>query len=581
MNRDGRRLRLLKGFLTLLWVGLVVRLAWVQIFRGGYLEREAESQHLSRRELLPQRGRLFDRFGRGIALNRLCCSIWIMPRYVRDKDGLADIFAVFGLGKREAIRRSLEENKNPFWFRRKVDYGIADFLRKVLVMWHAARNCTLAVLVEDDNLRVYPYKEVCANITGFVGCERGLAGLECEFDSLLRGRPGWIMLQRDGTGGSYPYPSYPMKPPLPGADLHLTLDLDIQQIAFQVLASAVTRTQALKGAAIVLDAQTGAVRALVDYPTYDPERFQDFDASRYKSSAVSDQFEPGSSFKLVICAAALESPGMPELTTRSYDVSAGYFEVQGRKLHDVHKNGVLSFDSLFINSSNAGCALLSTKIEPEHFYTIAQGLGFTNPVGIGLPNEGAGWIDPPKRLTPLRLANNAFGQGLTVTLVQMAAAYLCVANDGIFLRPYLIESVRSRGRVVAQFGPVEVRRVLKPETARRIKEILSRVVTNGTGTRAAIPGVSVAGKTGTAQKVEPNGQYSMTRSRMTFIGFFPVETPRYLIAVLLDEPKTDRFAGTAACPVFREIGIRLLELERLRRNPEYAELEPTAEVSSR
>jgi len=568
--------------LTVLWLGIVVRLVLVQIVRWRYYERRAAILHYDTLELVPPRGRIFDRFGRAIALNRSCCSIRILPQYVRDKDTLAEILADFGLGERSEIRKQLDEHKRLFWFKRKVAYAVADSLREVLVD-RRFRNCTL---VDEDNLRVYPYGEVCANIIGFMGYERGLAGLETELDSVLRGRPGWVMLQRDAAGHSYPYPSYPVLRAVPGVDVHLTLDLDIQTIAFQTLRAGVVRTQALKGAVIVLDCRTGAILALVDYPTYDPARFLDFNPERYKSSAVSDQFEPGSSFKVVTCAAALESPNMAELTSRTYDVTAGYVEIQGKKIHDVHRNGVLSFDSVFINSSNAACALIATSIEPEFFYHIAQGLGFANPVAIGLPNEGTGSFDPPRKLSPLRLANNAFGQGVTVTLIQMAAAYLCVANDGVYLRPFLIESVRSRGRVLVRFGKTPIRRVLKPEMAQRIKNILTRVVTHGTGVQAAIPGVTVAGKTGTAQKVEANGRYSKTKSVMTFVGFFPIvpedghspivsedghasiQRPKYLIAVMLDEPKTDRFAGTAACPIFKEIGTRILELERMRKNPD-------------
>jgi cell division protein FtsI/penicillin-binding protein 2 len=218
------------------------------------------------------------------------------------------------------------------------------------------------------------------------------------------------------------------------------------------------------------------------------------------------------------------------------------------------------------------------QLKPEKYYELARALGFGNAVGVGLPNEGSGWIDPPEKLNRLRFANVVFGQGVTVTLLQLAAAYLCVANDGVYLRPYLIESVqqaqaglrlasygsRPAGRVVTSFGPSRLRQAITPDAARRMKDILDRVVTEGTGTLAQIDGVPVCGKTGTAQKVEPSGVYSKTKSRMTFIGFFPKEHPRYVIAVLIDEPKTERFAGTAACPVFKQIGENLIMLDRMR-----------------
>jgi cell division protein FtsI (penicillin-binding protein 3) len=322
---------------------------------------------------------------------------------------------------------------------------------------------------------------------------------------------------------------------------------------------------------------------LADYPGYDPTRFDAFPKETYKSAALSDQFEPGSSFKLVICAAALESPEADRLTRQAYDVSSGFIEIGKYKIHDAHKNGILDFAGLFIKSSNPGCALLSMQLRPEKYYELARALGFGNTVGIGLPNEGSGWMDPPEKLNRLRFANVAFGQGVTTTLLQLAAAYLCVANDGSYLRPYLIESVRQpgnpgplsdrgfrqaslgwTGRVVRSFSPSRLRQAIRPENARKIKDILERVVVEGTGVQAQIDGVSVCGKTGTAQKVEPGGVYSKTKSRMTFIGFFPKVQPRYVIAVLVDEPKTDRFASTAACPVFKQIGENLIMLDRMR-----------------
>ncbi|MBM3323328.1 hypothetical protein FJY69_07620, partial [candidate division WOR-3 bacterium] len=283
---------------------------------------------------------------------------------------------------------------------------------------------------------------------------------------------------------------------------------------------------------------------------------------RLKLAAVSDQFEPGSSFKLVVCAAGLESRFAHKLLQRQYDVAAGFVEIGGRKIRDVHRNGVLDFDGLFVKSSNAGCAMLAQQLDPAEYYELARGLGFGSVTGLGLPNEGAGYLDKPGRLKPLRFANVVFGQGLTVTLVQMAAAYLCVANDGMYLRPYLLDSVKQGDRVLRRTRTMSVRRVLRRENCARIKDILERVVTEGTGTLARIEGVPACGKTGTAQKVEPWGGYSPTRSRMTFVGFLPKQRPRFVIAVLIDEPTTERFAGAVCCPVFSRIGSRLVRWEQ-------------------
>jgi cell division protein FtsI (penicillin-binding protein 3) len=590
MRQPISRAKVLIAAAAAVWTGLLFFLGYIQLGRWKHYEREAMGQQGETLDLHATRGRVYDAAGRPLTLNRSCCSIRILPQWARDKDTLAGILAQFGLAERKAIAQELHRRDRLFWFRRDVDYAAGDSLRRVLVERQFS-NCTY---VEDEYERVYPHGELCANVVGFTGDDRGRAGLEFEYDSVLRGRGGWVQLQKDAIGRAFPYPSFPTKRPVSGLDIHLTLDLDVQQICYDVLQQRVTECGALGGSAIVLDAATGSILGLADYPGYDPMLYSAYPRETYKSAALSDQFEPGSSFKLVTCAAALESPDAARLTHETFDVSSGFIEIGKYKIHDAHKNGVLDFPGLFVKSSNPGCALLSMQLDPEKYYELARALGFGNAVGVGLPNEGSGRIDPPRKLTRLRFANVAFGQGVTVTLLQLAAAYLCVANDGAYLRPYLIESVSqpqatsprlqaSRTGLLAclrtarvpvkqlapaapvkQFSPRRLRRAIRPETARRIKDILERVVTEGTGELAQIDGVSVCGKTGTAQKVEPGGVYSKTKSRMTFIGFFPKEKPRYVIAVLIDEPKTERFAGTAACPVFKQIGEDLILLERMR-----------------
>ncbi|MCL6465705.1 MAG: penicillin-binding protein 2 [candidate division WOR-3 bacterium] len=560
MTSPKKRSKIVEIVVLLVWGGLVYRLIGVQIVRWRFYEREASRLHFSRVELLGERGKIYDRKGRLLTLNRSTCSIRVLPQWVRDKDTLAQIFAEFGLGTYSENRRLLDEHKRLFWFRRRVDFALGDSLRSVLVR----RRFRNAVLVENDYQRVYPYGEVCADVVGFVGAEGGLAGIEWEFERVLRGEPGWIMMQKDALGFAYPSPGYPRKEPKPGKDIHLTIDADMQEICYRVLEKGVIQTGAKQGSVVVLDARTGAIRAMVDYPGYNPNKFSDFSKNLYKAIAVADQFEPGSSFKIVIGAAALEDSHPERFTNRVYDVSSGYIEIGKKKIKDVHPNGVLSFDSVFINSSNPACALMSFEIDPELFYSVARRLGFGEKVGIGLPDEASGQLDSPRRLrSRLRLATISFGQGVTVTLLQMAAAYLCIANDGLYLKPYLIEGLANGFAGKKDGGGMAIRQALKRSTAKRMKDILERVVTNGTGKLAAIPGVAVCGKTGTAQKVEPWGGYSNTRSLMSFVGFFPKDNPQFVIAVMIDEPKTVRFAAAAACPVFKEVGERLTVLEQL------------------
>lgn len=548
---------LLAGFFAA-WLGLFGKLAEIQIVKWRYYQNEAKKLHFRRIELLGERGRIYDRKGRVLAHNRSCCSIQILPQYVRDKDTLAAILADFGLGTVRENKELLDRHRRLFWFRRFVDYDTGDSLRRVLTR----RRFSNAVLVQDAYEREYPYGEVCADVVGFVGTERGLAGIEWEYDSILRGSPGWIMLQKDALGWSYPYPTLPVKPSVPGADIYLSLDVDIQEICYQALKRGVEQTGAKRGSVLVLDVHTGAILGAVDYPAYAPGRFADYPPERFKLNAVSDQFEPGSSFKMVMCAAALGDSNPERFTSRVYDVSSGYISIGSKKIKDVHPNGVISFDSIFINSSNVGCVLLSFEVNPEVYYLMARRLGFGEKIGIGFPDEGAGRLDKPDKLrNRLRFATVSFGQGVMVTLLQMAAAYLCIANDGVYVKPYLLESVRCDRTVLWEFRHKSaVRQVLDKASAQRLKDILERVVLNGTGKLAKSGRVSVCGKTGTAQKVNPGGGYSNTQSLMSFIGFFPKVESKYVIAVILDEPTRFRFAGSATCPIFREITERLLNL---------------------
>ncbi|MEO0052787.1 MAG: hypothetical protein ABIK22_01335, partial [candidate division WOR-3 bacterium] len=223
MRRRSKREKIVFAGFSAIWLFLIVRVAEVQIGKWRYYENLADRLHHKKIILLGERGRIFDRKGRALALNRLCCSIQILPQYVRNRDTLAEILAGFGLGSVQENRELLGQKKRLFWFRRSVDYNTGDSLRKVLTR----RRFINAVLVQDDYERIYPYGEICADIIGFVGKERGLAGIEWEFDSVLRGEPGWIMLQKDALGWAKPYPSLPMRPPIPGTDLYLTVDADI------------------------------------------------------------------------------------------------------------------------------------------------------------------------------------------------------------------------------------------------------------------------------------------------------------------------------------------------------------------
>ncbi|MFO7675888.1 MAG: penicillin-binding protein 2 [bacterium] len=561
---------------------LFAKYVQMQLVLGRQYELRASRQHLDTIPLSGSRGRLYDRFGRLLTVNSSACSILVWPKDIRRLDledplvasgnrkprveRLAAIIGRFGLADADSFRLVLKRRDKWFCFRSGVDYLVGESLHAVLVR-NQLHDYTL---VREEHRRRYPYGAAFSNLLGYVQPGdrlEGRAGFELAFDSLLAGRGGWAQVQKDRLGRRLPDPSYERRDPKPGADFRLTLDADFQQAAYRALEQSVRGLSARHGSAVVLDARTGAILALADYPGYDPERYAGENPRHFRCATLADQFEPGSSFKIVVAATALESERAAELTARSYDVSAGYIQIGKYRINDVHNNGVLDFDGLLVKSSNPGCALLSMEVDPAHYHRVARALGFGYPVGLGLPGETGGRLDPPGKLNTLRLANIAFGQGLTVNLLQLAAAYGCIASGGEYLRPYLVERAWAGRDTFHRQDPVAVRRALKPATAERLRQILARAVAEGTARQAAIEGVTVGGKTGTAQKVDPlTRTYSTRQSRMTFAGFFPVEAPRYVMAVMVDEPGVGRFASEVACPLFRQIGTEILRIEDSREN---------------
>ncbi len=528
-------------------------------------EQMAISQHGVRVPLLAERGKILDCKNRPLAYNQLSASIRILPQFVREhcRDSVADLLSAYNLRTRSEIINELTKNTNLYWFKKYIDYQTACSLRTKL---HKSR-CDNSIIIADDIKRVYPFGATTASVVGFLGDEKGLAGLEFSFDSILRGIPGWILLQKDATGNNQPWPSYPTLKPVNGYDIKLTIDLDIQDMVYQELEKTVDHFKAIRGQVIVLDANDASILAMVDFPDYDPNNFRNSPSKAWMTSSISDEFEPGSVYKLVICAAAMTSPNRDILMNQRYDVSHGFIQISGRKIKDVHNNGIVDFNDIFIKSSNIGVSLLSQSITPADFYLKQRQLGFSLPTGIELPGEASGFIDQPVSLTPLRFANIAFGQGVRATLLQLSMAYLTIAQDGELLKPYLIKEIADNNKILYRGNKTVVRRVLSESDAQTIQDILASVVISGTGRAAQLDGYQACGKTGTAQKIEPDGKYSTTKSIMTFIGFFPKEQPKYLIAVMIDEPKISRFAGEVTCPLFQTIATKLVLREKLIQMP--------------
>jgi cell division protein FtsI/penicillin-binding protein 2 len=552
-----KRIKIVKWSLSLLFFAFFIYIFLLQTVYSKKYEQMASRQHCDSISLLAERGKIFDTKGTPLAYNQLCASVRILPQYVRCRDSVANLLAIYDLKSKNDIINDLTHNTKLFWFKKYVDYQTANQLKKDL----RRRQFDNSIIIADDLKRIYPFGPSLGSVLGILGEDNGLAGVEFACDKILKGKQGCIILQKDAIGNNYYWPTYPMVRPQNGDDVVLTINLDMQEIAYRELAKYVDNFKAIRGSVLVIDTKSGAILTMCDYPDFDPQSYNDYSTSLWTSTAVSDEFEPGSVYKLVICATALESENKEQLLNREYDVSRGFIEISGKKINDVHKNGIISFYDIFTKSSNIGVSMLSQCLSREKFFLMERRFGFSVPTGIELPGEANGYLDPPRFLTPLRFSNNAFGQGVRTTLLQLSIAYLTIADDGLLLKPYIIKEIIHNGKTIYQGKRNVIRRVLDEPIAMLIKDILSQAVIQGTGRAAQLDDFLVCGKTGTAQKLEPDGTYSQKKSIMTFIGFFPKENPQYLISVLVDEPKISRFASEITCPLFHDIGVKILQLQ--------------------
>lgn len=552
------RIKFAGGVLLVLAVGVLGYAFYLQVILGPRYAERARSQHEEHIELLPKRGKIYDRNGIPLVTDEKAASIYVLPQYVEDLDKAVRVLSSYKLGTPTRLERYLRTRKKFFWLRRKFDYEKAYALKAELEKASLGN----AINIEEEAKRVYPWDEVTGSVVGFVGTEHtGLAGIEYALDSLLAGKPGWAIYQRDALGRDHPSPAYPVQEAKDGCDVTLTIDLDIQAIAYEELKAACEKFAAKRGYCVVINPQTGEVLALVDYPDFAPARYSHYARETWKLGAVADEFEPGSVYKPVVAAICIED----SLALHSEWIPTGEgIIVQGQRITDIHGKAGYTFDDVFVKSSNIGAAKLALRCGVQRFYEVSRLLGVGVPTGIELPGEASGKIDRPRQMSELRLTNNAFGQGLSMTPLQLAAVYATFASGGVYNAPRIIKRIDRDGRLIFKAETKELRRVFSEQTAADVCEILQKAVDEGTGKSARIDGIEVCGKTGTAQKSVPGIGYSSSASVVSFAGFLPRQDARLLVAVVIDEPGRGRFAGEIAGPPFQRIMERILRLPAYR-----------------
>ncbi len=548
MNRAGLRLRtlFLAAVLGVAFVGLIGRLAYLQVIRHEEYLRIADSQHAKTVPLKPKRGPILDRSGQVLATSSLAESLFLLPARVDDPARLAARLAPI-IGERpDELTRRIGAARRFTYLKRKLPPPVAQ----------AARDLKEPALgFVEESLRLYPNRELAAHVVGFEGLDgHGLGGIEQAWDRELAGQEGQALVERDALGREVTAAPLVLKAPRPGRGVVLTLDATLQYIAEKEIDAAWRRTRSKAAMAVAMDPRTGEVLAIAIRPTFNPNRFAGATDDERRNRAVTDPFEPGSTFKVILAAAALEE-GVARPTDRIYG-ELGKIKVATATIHDWKPWGWLTFAEVLANSSNVGTIKVGLQLGKERYYKHITAFGFGIPTGVGLPGESRGQLRGPDRWSGLSLATISIGQEISVTALQMVSAFAAVANGGRLMQPQIIRAVLGEdGHEVQGFEPKVIRQAITPQTAQTLARMMAGVVSNGTGHNAAIAGYEVGGKTGTAQKMDPaTRRYSRAPGVLSFVGVVPMEDPRLVMLVMLDEPKNEKWGSEAAAPIFSAIG---------------------------
>ncbi|MBI2370332.1 MAG: PASTA domain-containing protein [Deltaproteobacteria bacterium] len=554
-NRDRNWFRL-RVFLILFafslgFVIICVRAYQLQVLQRDRLRRLAGQQHQQYVSLAPKRGVVYDRNRDELAISLEVDSVFAQPRKIADLHAVVQKLApLLQMTPRELQARFTREA--PFiWLKRQAPPGLAEQIQRLGVQ---------GIGTLKESRRFYPYREMGSHVLGFAGVDaQGLEGVEREYDTYIRGEPTYLLTERDALGRSLFPQGLQVRGEVEGYDVVLTLDKTVQYIAEKELGRAVQEHRALGGTVIVMAPKTGEVLAIANAPGFNPNAPEGYTPARWRNRAVTDVFEPGSTFKLFLVAAALEE-GVANPEDRFF-AEQGAYRLGSKTIHDVHPHGWLTLQEIVQVSSNIGASKVGDKLGRERYYRYLRQFGFGQRMGVDLPGEAEGMLWPASQWSPLNLATISFGQGVSVTPIQLVTALSAIANGGYLMRPTVVRKIVDRGgHTVREFGPRIVRKVISRETSTKLAQIMTGVTKQGgTGKAAALQGFEVAGKTGTAQKINPGGKgYVRGRYIASFVGFVPAEAPKLSMIVMVDEPRGVAYGGVVAAPVFRAIAEQTL-----------------------
>jgi cell division protein FtsI (penicillin-binding protein 3) len=528
------------------WLAVIgVRAGYLQLYRGAWLSQQAADQYEKELTILGKRGTIYDAHHQVMAVSIETSSVAAYPALIENKPrASADLAAALNM-KPKAVLEKLNQKRSFVWLKRQAGPKETAAVKKLGLKG-------VDFLVEYS--RFYPNTTLASQVLGFTGIDgHGLEGVEFYYDQELSGSQRTVTICKDALGRGFDAQTQPSANQA-GNNLILTIDRQIQFIAAQALAEAVTSNKALSGMAVVMDPRTGAIKAMVHYPFFNPNNYRKYDRSTWRDRALTDPFEPGSTMKIFSAAAALQS-GRSSASTIYY-CENGKYTVGSHVINDTSPHSWLSLQQIVKYSSNIGAVKIVQQIGSQTLYHYLKDFGFGELTDIDCPGESSGSLLNYKHWTAVDRGAIAFGQGVSVTALQLISAASALANDGVLMRPYIVQAVTDPvGRPLRKVEPAILRQVVSPEVALGVRRIMRTVVTEGgTGTQADLEGYEVCGKTGTAQKIDSSGRYARNRYVSSFLGFVPTERPVLAVLVVVNEPKGPApYGGLVAAPAFRRI----------------------------
>ena len=538
--------------IVLAWFGLSMRLFQVQILDGSKYREQGFMQAQAQIPIPAVRGNIYDRNNKPLTRNIIKYSFATYPTKISDPKTLANSMSNYFGRSPDYYNQKLTKNKNFTYLERNINRDDCQGFLKDL---------PAGLIVERDSHRFYPNGNIGAQLIGYTDPDNhGLTGLEQKFDQYLTGTAGWVVRQLSGKGKMLPNNRFPKKAPVDGSNIQLTIDLDYQVVLHEELRRRIDETSAISAMGILMNPQTGAILAMASIPDFDANYPAKFPMETHKNRVLTDQFEPGSTFKFVAAAAALKHDLVN--LQEEFFCENGQYTFAGQVVNDHEDYGLLTFPQIIENSSNVGMIKIAERIGPNRLYRTCRDFGFGMPTHISFSGESAGTLRRLENWSGFSLASVTIGQEVAVTTLQLAMAYSAIANGGFLMKPRLVSQiVNNTGKPVYREEPEVLRKISEPGVMKDLTAMLIRVVETGTGTSARIPGWSIAGKTGTAEKFI-NGEYSASKYISNFAGFFPAENPQIVGVLVLNEPRYGlHWGGIGAAPIFRRVIKRIINMD--------------------